>query len=69
MENNQTVNFNDLPTTYDAKATEERIYKFWEDNECFKADAKSPKKPKREHRICTMFSLYYVLFSFFQTNV
>ena len=45
MENNQTVNFNDLPTTYDAKATEERIYKFWEDNECFKADAKSPKKP------------------------
>lgn len=45
MENNQTVNFNDLPTTYDAKATEEKIYKFWEDNECFKADAKSPKKP------------------------
>lgn len=45
MENNQTVNFNDLPTTYDAKATEERIYKFWEDNKCFKADAKSPKKP------------------------
>ena len=45
MENTQTINFSDLPTTYDAKATEERIYKFWEDNECFKADAKSPKKP------------------------
>ena len=45
MENTKTVNFSELPTTYDAKATEERIYKFWEDNECFKADAKSPKKP------------------------
>ena len=45
MENTQTVNFSELPTTYDAKATEDRIYKFWEDNECFKADAKSPKKP------------------------
>ena len=45
MEKTQTVNFSELPTTYDAKATEERIYKFWEDNECFKADSKSPKKP------------------------
>lgn len=45
MENTQTVNFSELPTTYDAKAMEDRIYKFWEDNECFKADAKSPKKP------------------------
>ncbi len=35
----------DLPTIYDAKETEESIYKFWEDNEFFKADAKSPKKP------------------------
>lgn len=35
----------DLPTVYDAKATEEEIYKFWEDNQCFKADAKSSKKP------------------------
>lgn len=35
----------DLPTVYDAKETEESIYKFWEDNEFFKADAKSPKKP------------------------
>lgn len=33
----------DLPTVYDAKTTEEEIYKFWENNECFKADAKSPK--------------------------
>ena len=45
MENTKTINFSDLPTTYDAKATEERIYKFWEENECFKADSKSPKKP------------------------
>lgn len=35
----------DLPTVYDAKATEEEIYKFWEDNQCFKADAKSSKEP------------------------
>lgn len=35
----------DLPTVYDAKSTEEEIYKFWEKNECFKADAKSDKPP------------------------
>ena len=35
----------DLPTVYNAKETEESIYKFWEDNECFKANAKSNKKP------------------------
>lgn len=35
----------DLPTIYDAKATEEEIYKFWEENQCFKADAKSEKPP------------------------
>lgn len=35
----------DLPTVYDAKSTEEEIYKFWEANECFKADAKSKKPP------------------------
>ena len=35
----------DLPTVYNAKETEEKIYKFWEDNECFKADAKSDKPP------------------------
>jgi len=45
MENSKNINFSELPTTYDAKATEEKIYKFWEENECFKADAKSAKKP------------------------
>lgn len=35
----------DLPTVYDAKNTEEEIYKFWEDNQYFKADAKSKKEP------------------------
>ena len=35
----------DLPTVYNAKDTEEAIYKFWEDNECFKANAKSEKEP------------------------
>ncbi len=35
----------DLPTVYNANETEEAIYKFWEDNECFKADAKSKKPP------------------------
>ena len=34
----------DLPTVYDPKETEESIYKFWENGEYFKADAKS-KKP------------------------
>ena len=35
----------DLPTVYDPKETEEKIYKFWEDGEYFKADAKSKKPP------------------------
>ncbi len=35
----------DLPTVYNAKETEEKIYKFWEENECFKANAKSKKEP------------------------
>lgn len=34
-----------LPTVYDAKTTEEEIYKFWEENNCFKADAGSKKPP------------------------
>lgn len=34
-----------LPTVYDAIATEEEIYKFWEKNECFKADSSSKKPP------------------------
>ena len=33
----------DLPTVYNAKETEEKIYKFWEDGEYFKANAKSNK--------------------------
>lgn len=38
------IKIDDLPTVYDAKATEEDIYKFWEEGGYFKADAKS-KKP------------------------
>lgn len=34
-----------LPTVYDAKTTEEEIYKFWEENGYFKADARSKKPP------------------------
>ncbi len=30
----------DLPTVYNAKETEENIYQFWEENECFKVNAK-----------------------------
>ena len=33
----------DLPTVYDAKDTEENIYKFWEEGGYFTADAKSDK--------------------------
>ena len=33
----------DLPTVYDAKDTEESIYKFWEEGSYFRADAKSGK--------------------------
>lgn len=40
-----TTKLQDLPTVYDAKNTEEEIYKFWEENECFKADSKSDKPP------------------------
>lgn len=35
----------DLPTVYDPKETEAEIYKFWEDGNYFKADAKSDKPP------------------------
>lgn len=38
-------NINDLPTVYNALETEEKIYKFWEENSFFKADAKSAKPP------------------------
>src|SRR5574344_1495524 len=37
------VDLNDLPTQYDAKETERKIYKFWEENELFNADVKSSK--------------------------
>lgn len=40
-----TVIKEDLPTVYNPKETEESIYKFWEDNGFFKADAKSKKQP------------------------
>lgn len=36
---------NDLPKAYNPQETEEKIYKFWEDNECFKADASSEAEP------------------------
>ena len=35
----------DLPTVYDAKSTEEEMYKFWEDGGYFRADAHSDKPP------------------------
>ena len=37
------IKIEDLPTVYDPKATEESIYKFWEEGGFFKADAKSAK--------------------------
>lgn len=40
-----TTILDNLPTVYDAQATEKEIYKFWEDNNCFKADATSKKPP------------------------
>ena len=39
------INIEDMPTVYNAKETEEKIYKFWEDGEYFKANAKSDKPP------------------------
>jgi len=35
----------ELSTTYNAREIELETYKFWEDNECFKADANSQKDP------------------------
>gem|GEM_PF-4046958 len=32
-----------LPTQYEARETEKEIYKFWEDNSCFRADNTSQK--------------------------
>ena len=39
------IKIEDLPTVYDAKSTEEKMYKFWENGEYFKADAHSKKPP------------------------
>ena len=35
----------ELATVYDAKSTEEEMYKFWEENKFFKADETSDKPP------------------------
>ncbi len=35
----------ELATVYNAREIENEIYKFWEDNDCFKADANSKKEP------------------------
>ena len=39
------IKIEDLPTVYDAKSTEEKMYKFWEEGEYFKANAHSDKPP------------------------
>ena len=39
------INIDDLPTVYNAKETEERIYKFWEGGKYFEANAQSDKPP------------------------
>ena len=41
----EKIKIEDLPTVYDAKSTEEKMYKFWEEGEYFKADAHSNKPP------------------------
>ena len=39
------IKIEDLPTVYDAKTTEEKMYKFWEEGKYFEANAKSNKPP------------------------
>ena len=39
------IKLEDLPTVYESQATEEEIYKFWEENKMFKADSSSQKPP------------------------
>ena len=39
------IKIEDLPTVYDAKSTEEKMYKFWENGGYFKADSHSQKPP------------------------
>lgn len=40
-----TIKIDDLPKAYNPKDTEGEIYSLWEQNECFKADAKSDAEP------------------------
>src|SRR5574344_1692507 len=39
------VDNNELATTYNAREIEKDIYKFWEENDCFRANANSNKEP------------------------
>lgn len=39
------TNIDDLPTVYNPQETENKIFRFWEENDCFKADEKSDKPP------------------------
>ena len=39
------MNYNELPTVYNPQETEDKIYDFWEKNQCFKADETSDKPP------------------------
>ena len=50
MSNDIKTKIEDMPTVYNAKETEERIYKFWEDGEYFKADSHSKKPPSECYR-------------------
>ena len=43
MRGKMTTDIKNLPTTYEARESETEIYKFWEDNSFFKADANSQK--------------------------
>lgn len=45
MINNLEQDLKNLPTAYNPGETESEIYKFWEEKELFKADAKSDKPP------------------------
>ena len=47
------IKIDDLPTVYDAKSTEEKMYKFWEDGGYFRADAHSNKPP---FTICLLYT-------------
>jgi valyl-tRNA synthetase len=40
-----TEDIKNLPTSYDPTQTEKEIYKMWEENNCFKADAASDAEP------------------------